>query len=161
MKKFFLLLATVIMAVGCEKRDCVSWYSSGRENIVIDTSDYINASDLAQKYCFSYEVEGCDDLRLRDLMSIDGKEIKVCGCLRYNLLWHRSALYTLGETSYVPLDGHLMDTLPHDSTVYYVTGIARMFTYGYGMTFKKNGTVVEPDSCAGLFLRPTKYTVKK
>lgn len=161
MKKLILLLTAIVITVSCEKRDCVSWYLSESKNIVIDTTDYINASDLGNKYFFNYEVAECDDLRLMELLSIDGKEIKVCGCLSHDLIWGCSSIYTLGETGSVPLEGHLMDTLPHDSTVYYVTGIARVFTYRYGMVFKRNGTAVKPDSTAQIFFQPTKYTVKK
>lgn len=160
MKKILFFITILVLFVGCQKKECVAWFNPEYENIIINTADYINASDLAKKYNFYYEASECDNTRLRELLEIDGKEINVCGCIRHNPLWKSNALYTLGEKYEIPLDGHLMDNLPYDSTVYYVTGIARVLVYPEDVVFKKGHTDVNMDSITCIFIEPQKYTIK-
>ena len=160
-KLLVFVMTTFALLVGCRKKDCVVWFNPENENIVINTEDYINASDLAKKYNFYYNVAECDDSRLRELLEIDGKVINVRGCIRYNLAWESKSLYTLGERYDIPLGGHLMDSLPYDSTVYYVTGVARVFVFPETMTFKKDKLDFDLDTVACIFVEPIKYTIKE
>jgi len=160
MRKIVLLMTVLLLLAGCKKKDCVSWDNPEFENIVIDTSDYINASDFAKKYSFIYSDNDCDDTRLMELLDINGEIIKLYGCLRYNILWEKNALYTIGEMHDVPLNGHLMDELPHDSTLYYVTGVVDVTICSTHMYFKTNNTDIERDNTVIINIIPISYYTK-
>lgn len=153
-------MTILLLLVGCKKNDCVSWYNPEFENIVIDTSDYINASDFAKKYSFFFSDNDCDDTRLMELLDINGKIIKLYGCLRYNILWDRNALYTKGEKYDVPLNGHLMDELPHDSTLYYITGVVEVKRVPTNMTFKRDNEDTDRDNTLLISIFPVSYSIK-
>lgn len=160
MRTIILTMTIILLLAGCKKNDCVSWGNPEYGNIVIDTSEYIDASDLAKKYNIIYSENNCDDTRLRELLNINGKKIKLCGCLRYSILWSSNALYTIGEMHDIPLNGHLMDDLPHDSTLYYVTGVVDVTSLSTNMYFKKNNKNSYYENTVLITISPVSYYIK-
>lgn len=160
MRNITLSMTILLLLVGCKKNDCVSWVNPEFENIVIDTSNYINASDLAKKYNVIYSSSDCDDKRLMELFDLDGRNIKLCGCLRYNVLWGRNALYTKGEMHDIPLNGNLMDDLPHDSTLYYITGVVEVKRVPTNMAFKRDYEDTDRDNTLLIGIFPVSYSIK-
>ena len=60
----------------------------------------------------------------------------------------------------IPLNGHLMDDLPHDSTLYYVTGVVDVTSLSTNMFFKKNNTDIQYENTVLITISPVSYYTK-
>ena len=161
MKKLFLIHAFLFVILGCEKKDYVFWFDPESEVISLSETEYTKAADVAQKFSFNTFSKGCDDSVLKELMSYNGKEIKVYGLLGYSHLWESDVLYTTNGKYSLPLKKGIMDNLYHDSTIYYVTGVLNIEFVTSNSLFKKTKTSDEYDSTTIIWFEPIFYFSNK